>query len=127
MSKLTPQFHVVRINSTTTYSIEIPDTSEGIDMLDEVGRMFSHRGEYDTAKRIAAIVQDRRIELRSPTPGAKSRTEGKQVVPKKTTKVPAKVQDSTSTGCSRCGRLRASIHHDLEQNPAAHPYREPRT
>lgn len=79
--KRVPAFTVVRVGRLTTYSVSVPDNADGVAMLDEIGRMFSHRGEYDTAKRIANIVFERKQELRSPTPGEESSTESKQAVP----------------------------------------------
>lgn len=96
-----PEFHVIKAGRLTTYVIEIPDTAEGIDMLDEVGRMFSHRAEYETAKRIANTVNIRKQELHSPTPGAKSSPASKSSVP----------SEAPYPRCIHCGQHPGSVRH----------------
>lgn len=76
------KFNIISIGHTTTYAIQIPDTSEGIALLDEIGRALSHRSEYDLAKRIARVVAERKEQLRAASPGAKPHSESKPAISK---------------------------------------------
>lgn len=111
-----PTFSRIESGSSRLFVVKIPDTLEGMDMLAEVGRMFSHRGEYDTAKRIERIVVERRQALRPSACDTESGQASEQ-------DVRARVKAAQTCTVSGCGQDRASFNHHTPYTRGRHKFK----